>query len=228
MTTWIKVARAHLVGGINFFFSPWFILALNFVVANVVNAATGGPKNGHSGEVFAIYVAFIAWGVISIVRWLPFGLALGISRRSYFMGVTLLALGLSAADGLALTLLQGLESLTNGWGDGLHFFRVPYILAGPWYLTWLTSFVLLSMCFVWGMWFGIIYKRWNLFGLLTFAVIQILVLTFGIWAATADHAWTSIGHFFTTLSVTGLTGLLALLGLFLFTGGLATIRRVAV
>ena len=24
---------------------------------------------------------------------------------------------------------------------GLHFFRVPYLLHGPWYLTWLTSFV---------------------------------------------------------------------------------------
>src|ERR1700689_2980670 len=109
MTTWIKVARAHLVGGTSFFVSPWLILALHFVVANVVNAATGGPKNGHSGEVFAIYVAFLAWGVIAVIRWLPFGMALGISRRSYFMGVTLLALGMSAVDGLALTLLQGLE-----------------------------------------------------------------------------------------------------------------------
>jgi hypothetical protein len=46
--------------------------------------------------------------------------------------------------------------------------------------------------------------------------------------ATTSHAWTSIGHFFTTLSVAGLTGLIALLGLLLFAGGLATIRRVTV
>jgi hypothetical protein len=228
MTTWIKVARTHLVGGFNFFFYPWLILGLNFVIANVINAATGGPKNGHSGELFAIYVAFLAMGVVSVVRWLPFGLALGISRRSYFIGVTLLALALSVVDGLALTLLQGLESLTNGWGDGLHFFRVPYILAGPWYLTWLTSFVLLTVCFVWGMWFGIVYKRWNLFGLMAFSIIQVLVLTFGVAIVTTEHAWASFGHFFTTLSVSGLTGLLAVLALALLGGGLATIRRVTV
>ena len=228
MTTWIKVARAQLVGGFSTFAYPWIILGLNFIIANVVNAATGGPKNGHSGEVAAIYAAFLAMGVLSVVRGLPFGLAIGISRRSYFMGVTILALALSVVDGLLLTLLQGLESATNGWGDGLHFFRVPYILPGPWYLTWLTSFVLLAVCFVWGMWFGIVFKRWNLFGLMTFIIIQVLALSAGIAIATTAHAWTSIGHFFETLSVTGLTGLLAVLGLFLFAGGLATIRLVTV
>jgi hypothetical protein len=88
--------------------------------------------------------------------------------------------------------------------------------------------VLLTVCFVWGMWFGIVYRRWNLFGLMAFIIVQILLLTLGVAIATTAHAWTSIGHFFTTLSVTGLTGLVALLGLFLFTGGLATIRRVTV
>jgi hypothetical protein len=224
----MKVARAHLVGGFSFLAYPWIILGLNFVIANVVNAAVVGSKNGYSGEVFAMYAAFLAMGVISVVRWLPFGLAMGISRRSYFIGVGLLALALSAVDGLALTLLQGVESVTNGWGSGLHFFRVPYILAGPWYVTWLTSFVLLTVCFVWGMWFGIVYRRWNLFGLMAFIIVQILLLTFGVAIATTNHAWTSIGHFFTTLSVTGLTGLVALLGLFLFSGGLATMRRVTV
>jgi hypothetical protein len=228
MTTWIKVARAHLVGGFNFFFYPWLILGLNFVIANVINAATGGPQNGHSGELGAIYAAFLAMGVVSVVRWLPFGLTIGISRRSYFGGVTLLAIALSAVDGLALTLLNGLESATNGWGDGLHFFRVPYLLNGAWYLTWLTSFVILAVCFVWGMWFGIVYKRWNLFGLMAFIIVQIAALIVGTTIATTSHAWASIGHFFTTLSVTGLTGLIALLGLLLFAGGLTTIRRVAV
>ena len=40
-------------------------------------------------------------------------------------------------------------------GPGL----VPYILAGPWYLTWLTSSVLLILMFIYGMWFGIVYRR---------------------------------------------------------------------
>ncbi len=28
------------------------------------------------------------------------------------------------------------EVVSSGWGLNMHFFRVPYILDGPWYLTW--------------------------------------------------------------------------------------------
>lgn len=224
MTNWIRIARLHLEGGMNYLAYPWLILGLNFLIANAVSAATGGPL--YSGEVFAMYAAFLAMGVVSVVRWLPFALALGVSRRTYFMGTTLLALALSAADGLLLTLFQGLESATNGWGSSLHFFRVPYIFAGPWYLTWLTSFVLLTVSFVYGMWFGIVFRRWNLFGLMAFITVQVVALTLGTVGVTQAHGWHSIGHFFTTLSVEGLTGLLAALAVILLAGGFATIRRV--
>ncbi len=41
---------------------------------------------------------------------------------------------------------------------GLHFFRVPWIMDGPWYTTWLTSFVLLVLFlfFFYGMWYGLV------------------------------------------------------------------------
>jgi hypothetical protein len=228
MTTWIKIARTHLVGGMNYLAYPWLILGLNFFIANAISGALSGQNNFYSGEVFAIYAAFLAMGVASVIRWLPFTLALGVSRRDYFIGISFLALGVSALDGLVLALLQILERLTGGWGSSLHFFRVPYIFGGPWYLTWLTSFVLLTVAFVWGVWFGIVYKRWNLFGLLTFISLQVIAPTLGVIAVTQAHAWKSIGHFFTTLSIEGLTGLLAVLAVLLLAGGLSTIRRVTV
>jgi hypothetical protein len=48
----------------------------------------------------------------------------------------------------------------------VYFFPVPYLLAGPSYLSSLTSFVGLALMFAWGMWFGIVYRGWNLPGLL--------------------------------------------------------------
>jgi len=42
------------------------------------------------------------------------------------------------------------------------------------------------------------------------------------------HAWPAVGHFFITLSVTGLTGLLAALAAVLLAGGLTTVRRTTV
>lgn len=84
------------------------------------------------------------------------------SRRAYYAGTALPAVALAAVYGLALAVLQAIEQATGGWGANLYFFRVSYILTGPWYLTWLTSFVPLTLMFVYGMWFGLVYRRWNL------------------------------------------------------------------
>jgi len=41
-------------------------------------------------------------------------------------------------------------------------------------------------------------------------------------------AWHTVGHFFTTLTIEGLTGLLAALTVVLMAGGYATVRRLTV
>jgi hypothetical protein len=167
-------------------------------------------------------------GVNSIGRWLPFGLSLGVSRRSYYAGTALLAAGLAAVDGLVLTVLQAIERATNGWGVQMGFFRVPYLLDGPWYLTWLSSFVGLTLLFVCGMWFGTVYRRWGLIGTIAFVAAQITVLLAATVLVAWAHGWTSVHHFFTGLTPAGLTGLLAVLAVALLAGGQVTIRRAAI
>jgi hypothetical protein len=110
----------------------------------------------------------------------------------------------------------------------LHFFRVAYILAGPWHLTWLTSSVVLALVFVYGMWIGLVYRRWNLLGLLAFLAAQVVAALGLVIISTHAHAWPAIGRFFSTLSAAGLTGLLAALTVVLLAGGYATMRRVTV
>ena len=229
MTTWIKVARYHLVDRWNYMGGPWSILAFDFAVFMVIIAMQAQrPAQSQSGALAAIYVFFLVIGALSIGRSLPFALALGVSRRSYYTGTAMLAGTLAVLYGLALTALQLIERATGGWGMTVHFFRVPYILAGPWYLTWLTSSVGLALMFAWGMWFGIIYRRWNLIGLLAFTAAQVAMLVGAGVVTTAAHAWPAVGSFFTTLSVLGLTGLLAALAVTLLAGGYATTRRVTI
>ena len=110
----------------------------------------------------------------------------------------------------------------------MHFFQVSYILAGPWYLTWLTSFVALALLFVWGMWFGIVYRRWNLLGSVTFIAAQVTVLLAALLIVAGADAWSGVGHFFIGLTAAGLTGVLAVLAALLLAGGHATIRRATV
>jgi hypothetical protein len=230
MTTWINVARYHLVQRLNYLVLPWAVLAFAFVVDVAVLDLIPAGHSAHRyvGGIGSIFVLLFVLGVQSVARSLPFGLTLGLSRRSYYLGTALLGVALSAVYGLALTVGQVIERATGGWGLSMGFFRVPYILDGPWYLTWLTSFVALALLFVYGMWFGLVYRRWNVPGLVAFIAGQIIVVLAGALAATWSHGWPSIGRFFTALSAAGLTGVLAALVAALLAGGFATMRRVPV
>lgn len=230
MTTWVKVARFHLANPLSYTALPWGVLAFFFALwlAITASAGGGGSVQVQIPGVVIMYIFFFAVGVPIISRSLPFAFALGVGRRSYYAGTALFAVSLSVVYGLALAVLQVIEQATSGWSAGLHFFRVAYILPGPWYLTWLTSFVLLTVMFVSGMWFGLVYRRWNLLGLLAFIAALAVVLVPGVVITSHAHAWPAIGRFFTTLSAAGLTGLLAALAVVLLAGGYATMRRVTV
>jgi hypothetical protein len=225
----IKVARLQLADRASLTVLPWGVLAIAFTVClAVAGSLSGGHGQIPTGGVASIYLVFFALGVLSVTHSLPFALALGVSRRSYYAGTALLALGLAVVNALALALLAVIEGASSGWGVGLHFFRVAYILPGPWYLSWLTSFVVLALLFVYGMWVGLVYRRWNWPGLLAFGAAQAIAAVVAVIAASRAGAWPAIGRFFTTLSAAGFTGLLAALAVILLAGGYVTMRRVTV
>jgi len=230
MSTWIKVTRYHLVQPVLYVALPWCILAFAFLVNLTIFGLipdTDG-QGRYVGALSSIYIVICTAGAVMTFRSLPFGLALGVSRRSFYIGTALLALATAVVYGLALSVFNVIEGSTGGWGVSMHFFRVPYLLDGPWYLTWVTSLVGLVLLFVYGMWYGLVYRRWNIVGLVVFICAQIVVLLAGTLLTTWAGAWASVGRFFTNLTAPGLTGLLAVLAAVLFAGGLVTIRRVAV
>lgn len=225
MNTWVKVARYHLVRPANYLVLAW-ILPVAFALA----AITAGRRHEAAGYLLSFFVCFAVQGMRTIGRSLPFGLALGVSRRSFYSGTALLGMALALVSGLVLTVLQAIERATDGWGLAMPFFRVTYLLNGPWYATWLTSAVGLSALFVYGMWHGIVYHRWGWLGTLAFIALQVLVVVVGGLAVSSEH-W----HVFATadgsaagLTALGLTGVVAALTVLLLAGGHATIRRATV
>ncbi len=229
MSTWISVARYQLTDRYTFVTGPWTILGLDFLItAAIVLGYPGRNGQVYAGALSAIYVYLVVTGALGIARQLPFALALGVSRRAFYAGTTLLAAAIAAVYALGLTVLQLIERATGGWGLKLHFFRVPYLLSGPWYLSWLTSFVGLALMLAWGMWFGIVYRRWNLPGLLGFIAAQAVAVALVLVIIGGADAWSSAGRFFKALTVEGLTGLLAVLAVALLAGGYATVRRLTV
>jgi hypothetical protein len=187
-----------------------------------------GPDGIYTGGLASLYVFMLLCGALSMTRSLPFGLMMGISRRTYYTGTALLVLTLGVVYGLGLTLLQLAERATNGWGLKLHYFRIPWIMDGPWYQTWLTSFVLLVAFVLYGMWYGLVFRRWSLPGLVAFIAAQIVVGLLAVVAVSATHSWSGVGHFFTTVTALALTGVLAVIALAMGFGGLATVRRVTI
>lgn len=229
MSIWIKVARFHLVNWILWVVTPWGGMAFAFAINLIASAAAnhGGPNPTKSLAVF--FAVYFVLGLLSISRSLPFSLALGTSRRSYYTGTALLAAALAVPYGGAITALQAIERATGGWGLHLLFFEVSYLFTGPWYLTWLTSFVALTLVFIYGMWFGIVFLRWGRLGLLLFIGVQAAVLFTVLSVAGSTRAWGRISTFFYTgPTATGLTGVFAALAVVLFAGGYAAVRRAAV
>jgi len=229
MKTLINVGRYHLVDRLTYVAMPWGIMAFSFLVNLAVAAlAPSTPEGMYTGGLASLYAFLVLCGAVSMTRELPFGLMLGVSRRGYYLGTALLIVVLGVVYGLALTVLHGVEGATDGWGLSLHFFRVPWLLDGPWYLTWLTSFVLLVLLFAYGMWYGLVYRRWSLPGLVGFIAAQVLVALGAVVAVTLTEQWHAVGQFFTTLTATTLTGVLAAVALAMGLGGFTTIRRVTV
>jgi hypothetical protein len=224
MNTWVKVARYQLLRRASYLALLW-ILPICFAVG----AVTAG---GHDGFHYLVGIVsyFVILGMQTIGRPLPFGLTLGVSRRSFYSGTALLGMALALVSGLVLTALQAIERATGGWGLSLHFFRVPYLLNGPWYATWLTSAVGLFALFVYGMWYGIVNHRWGLLGTLAFIAVQVLVVVAGVVVVTSEHwhVWSAAGGSFAGLTALGLTGVIAALAVLVLAGGHATIRRATV
>jgi hypothetical protein len=219
VNTMIKVARYHLVmQPVLFIGLPLAVLAFIFAM----DAARGG--NTWRDGVGAIFLFFFVMGVQRVGRWLPFGLALGATRRSFYAGTALLGVSMSLVYGLVIAGLQAIERATGGWGLSITFLRVPYLLNGPWYATWLTSFVGLSALFVYGMWYGIVNRRWGMLGLLAFVAVQVPA---GIAVAFA-RTWSGVGGPHPSLSALDLTGVIAVLTVAFLAGGHATIRRATV
>jgi len=208
---------------------PWGTLAFSFLVNLVIASQVAPDVNSYyTGGLLSIYVFLLICGALSMTRSLPFALMLGLSRRSYYLGTALLVVCLGIVYGLALAVLQVIERATEGWGVDMHFFRIPGILDGPWYLTWLTSFVLLVLFFLYGMWYGLVYRRWSLPGLVAFIAAQILVVLAVVVAISMADSWHALGDFFSTATASALTGVLAAITVAMGVGGFTTLRKVTI
>ncbi|HTC70178.1 MAG TPA: hypothetical protein VK662_11460 [Acidothermaceae bacterium] len=229
MKTLVYVARLPRLDWINSIAVPWGALTLSWLINMVIFASIPAQKGGgHTGGLATLFAFMLVIGAVTIVRFLPFGLTVGLSRRVYYLGILTFVVSTGVLYAAILTGLNLVESETDGWGIRLHFFRIPWLLDGPWYRTFLTNFVLLVATFMIGAMLGVVYQRFRLVGLTAFLALVAIALTIVSLVITWHHGWHRFGHFVSGLTALGLTGWLALLIVVLGVGEYATIRRATV
>jgi len=163
MTSLVKVARLHLVDRFGYTWLVWGVLALTFVINLAIFAVIPltQPSGNFTFALVTIYTFMVLIGFQAATRFLPFAMTLGVSRRTYYFGTVLLIAALCSLYAAILTVLWALEGATNGWGLQLHYFRVRWVLDGPWYQVFLTNAVLLALVFLTALWCGLIYRRFR-------------------------------------------------------------------
>ena len=230
MTSLVKVARLHLVDRFSYTWLVWGVLAFTFVInlATFAVVPRTQASGNFTGALVTICIFMIVIGLQAATRFLPFALALGVSRRTYYLGTVLLVVALCALYAAILTALWALEGATNGWGLQMHFFRVPWILDGPWYQVLVTNGVLLGLVFLFGLWSGLIYRRFGLIGTVAFSALWVVAVVGAVLLITWRQWWPAVGSYLSELNILAASGILALVAVTIAGGGYLTIRRITV
>ena len=123
-TPFVMIARYLLLDRLTYLVLPWAWAVFGFVLDVVIVQLTPAGHTSHRwvGGLAGVFIVVFVLGIQSVARALPFGLALGVSRRTYFLGATSLAAALAAGYGLMLALGQAVERATGGWAGLGHFF----------------------------------------------------------------------------------------------------------
>jgi hypothetical protein len=175
---------------------------LGFVALGVGISAAGIADGGSVGKGFAIGIIGGAYGGVagaqatSQARLLPFVVAMGRTRRDYYLGTILFVLLETLVLGALLLLLLGVEQLTSGWGAGLRFLGEGWETAGDpvgQFLVFAAPLLLVFPAVLLGV---VLVVRWGAPGLIVGAVLAgaaafaVIVatglLTIGSAAAVAD------------------------------------------
>ncbi len=224
MTAVLDIVRLHLldrrlVAGTLLAVPVFVALGVGITAAEV--AATGSFGRGFAtGTVGGFYGGIAAVHLTSIVRLLPFAVAMGRTRRDVHLGTLLFTLLMALAVGALLHLALVVERTTGGWGAGLQFLGARWAgVANP-VGQYLVVTAPLLVTFPLTVLVAVVLVRWGPSGLVAAGIIG-GVVAFGVLVAvgllTADAGAAVLT-----------TTLLVALGLVAAVAGWGVLRRAPV
>lgn len=205
-----NVVRIHLANPWPTLITPWLvsmaIFGFTYAIWRIVlMAASPGGVTGdgfqYAGGNAWILVYMVVVAAQSMNQTFRFALGFSSTRRDYYLGTAALFTGLSAMYAAGITMLAGVESLTDGWGVDGAFFAPAFLVQLPLAHVFYVYFTLLLFMFFLGATVGSVFVRWGGNGVLVFCVALAAVLVAAVWLVTRADAWESVASFFTSNSV---------------------------
>jgi hypothetical protein len=225
----LSAARLQLIHPAAILGIPWAIAASSFVINWGVwsLADLRDQPDAFTGGVASLYVTVAVVFVQAVTQLLPFAMAMSLSRRPYWLGVSLVGVASALAYGVVLTILSRVESATDGWGVGLDFWTPPAIRVDDVLLQVLVSGAPMLACVFAGIGFGVVAKRWGPTGVWGFIIATMFALGGLVALVTWLHAWPAIGTWLGNRSlITLAVGLPAAVAVILAAATFRGIRRV--
>lgn len=206
---------------------PWAILLSSLLINILLFASIGDmPDDATTGGLASIYVVAFIHSMVAISHEFPFGIGLGLTRRIFYSALSLVLAGQALVYGTLLYLLLLLEKGTGGWGSGLHFFGIPFLIHdNPLLQILIYTMPFLALNYL-GACLALIHKRWSVTGMFALTLVATLVLGGLVVLITWQRWWGAVGGWLADQSPLGLfAGWPTLLALALAGAGYLMIRR---
>lgn len=225
------VVKMYTRGKLLWFFWPWMGLMLQFLVTLIVVLILqlfGGKTPFYPGGLIAICAIMFYVGVVTLNDTFLFALGWSCRRTDYLLGTIGMAVMVSAITAVLWLLYSLIESVTGGWGMGLHYFHQPYLNDGSFIEQFWVYFVLLANMYFLGFIISSIYQRIGRVGTLIFLLIVFLLISLFSLIWTYLRWWGTFFHLFNQFTAFELAfGVLPLTILYLLVSYLLLRRAVA-
>ncbi|MFC4100626.1 hypothetical protein [Paenibacillus xanthanilyticus] len=189
----MRVLTLHLREYSLWFYMPWAIMLMSFVVNVIIGLSIEQEQGMYTGGMASLYIYLFVTGIVAVAQTFPFMLGFGIRRRDYFLGTSAMVIIVGIVTAALMLAMAALEKATGHWGANLHFFDLPYLNDGSWYQQLLIPFALVLNMYYMGMLTGLFNRRFGHF--ITFTVLVVLVGLGGLASAliTKYDKWAQIG-----------------------------------
>lgn len=197
-----NVVRMQLVNRQTFVGLPLLILfaafAITLAIYGIIIFSVSDPieEPMYSGGTQAPLWYFAIVGIQALNLTFPFSQAMSVTRREFFSGTVLTAVGTSLV--LAVTYLVGglIERATDGWGFNGYFFYLPWIWEHGALSAALFYFAAAMLAFLIGFLGATIYKRFGLLWLLVVTIGLVIVLVAAAFLISVFGSWVGVGEAF--------------------------------